>query len=154
MVGGAEVLGAADARVAGGRPGVAAARHLSDKQWQRLTGSFKADTLNAAAPSLPAGAIRLGSVRGPSGPSALQGVCVARDPLGSRPENGRTVGGAQAVTLTRMLLAGPVNLNHPGHYVHWGVIQISYANALVIGIMLLMFGLALVLPFPKGRDPR
>lgn len=56
--------------------------------------------------------------------------------------------------LTRTLLASPVDLNHPGHYLHWGVVQISYANVTVIGIMLLLFGLALVLPFPRGRDPR
>jgi uncharacterized membrane protein len=52
------------------------------------------------------------------------------------------------------LLAGPVNLNHPGHYLQWGVLQISYANMVVIGVMLVLFGLALVLPFPRGRDPR
>ncbi|MCW2674760.1 MAG: hypothetical protein JWP14_3349 [Frankiales bacterium] len=54
----------------------------------------------------------------------------------------------------RMLLASPVNLNHPGHYLHWGVIQISLANLVVIGVMLLVFVLALLLPFPKGRAPR
>ena len=47
-----------------------------------------------------------------------------------------------------------VDLNHPGHYVHWWVIQISVANLVVIGLMLLLFGLALVLPFPKGRSQR
>ncbi len=54
----------------------------------------------------------------------------------------------------RMLLASPVNLNHPGHYLHWGVIQVSYANLVVVATMLVLFALALVLPFPKGRDPR
>lgn len=49
------------------------------------------------------------------------------------------------------LLTAPVNLNHPGHYVHWGVIQISVANLVVIGIMIALFVLALVIPFPKGR---
>ncbi len=47
-----------------------------------------------------------------------------------------------------------VDLNHPGHYLHWGVIQISWANLIVVGVMLLVFGAALVLPFPKGRAPR
>lgn len=47
-------------------------------------------------------------------------------------------------------LAAAVNLNHPGHYVHWGVIQISVANLVVIAIMIVLFVLALVLPFP-GR---
>jgi len=51
-------------------------------------------------------------------------------------------------------VAAPVNLNHTGHYVHWGVIQISVANLVVIGLMVLLFVAALLLPFPKGRDKR
>ena len=50
--------------------------------------------------------------------------------------------------------AAPVNLNHPGHYVHWGVIQISVANLVVIAIMVAVFVAALLLPFPKGRNKR
>jgi len=41
-------------------------------------------------------------------------------------------------------------MNHPGYYLHWGVIQISLANVIVVGLMLLVFALALVLPFPRG----
>jgi hypothetical protein len=48
------------------------------------------------------------------------------------------------------VFAALVDLNHPGHFVHWGFIQISVANLLVIGLMLLVFVLALVLPFPHG----
>jgi hypothetical protein len=44
-----------------------------------------------------------------------------------------------------------VNLNHPGHYVHWGVVQLSVANLVVIGVMIAIFVLAIMLPFPKGR---
>ena len=40
-----------------------------------------------------------------------------------------------------------------GRYLHWGVVQISYANLVVIGLMLVAFVLALVLPFP-GKDRR
>jgi len=47
-------------------------------------------------------------------------------------------------------LAAPVNLNHPGHYVHWGVIQISLANLVVIGLMIVIFLAAILLPFPRG----
>jgi hypothetical protein len=50
------------------------------------------------------------------------------------------------------LVAAPVNLNHRGHYVHWGVIQLSVANLTVIIIMLVVFALAVLLPFPKKRD--
>ena len=45
-------------------------------------------------------------------------------------------------------VAAPVNLNHPGHYLHWGVISISVANLAVIGLMVLIFVAALLLPFP------
>jgi hypothetical protein len=42
-------------------------------------------------------------------------------------------------------------MNNPGYYLHWGVIQISLANLVVIGLMLLVFILALFLPFPGRR---
>ena len=50
------------------------------------------------------------------------------------------------------LMASPLNLNHVGHYVTWGVIQISVANLVVIAAMVVVFLLALLLPFPRGRD--
>ncbi|MDQ1748150.1 MAG: hypothetical protein QOD07_2413 [Frankiaceae bacterium] len=55
-----------------------------------------------------------------------------------------------------MLASGgaPIDLNHPGHYVHWGVIQISVANLIVIAVMIVLFALAIFLPFPKGRGRR
>ncbi len=56
--------------------------------------------------------------------------------------------------MTSTLSAAVVNLDHPGHYLHWGVVQISVANLVVVLVMLALFALALVLPFPKGRDGR
>ncbi len=57
-----------------------------------------------------------------------------------------------------MLIARPpgfaINLNHPGHYVHWGVIQISVSNVVVIGIMVALFIAALFLPFPGSGGHR
>jgi hypothetical protein len=44
-----------------------------------------------------------------------------------------------------------VDLNGSGHYISWGFIQISWANALVIVLMIAVFVLALLLPFPRGR---
>lgn len=41
-----------------------------------------------------------------------------------------------------------------GRYLHWGVLQISATNLIVIGVMVLVFVLALVLPFPGHRDDR
>lgn len=37
-----------------------------------------------------------------------------------------------------------------GRYVHWGVIQISLTNLLIIVGMVVLFVIALLLPFPKG----
>jgi hypothetical protein len=52
------------------------------------------------------------------------------------------------------LLAALINLNSSGHYIHWGFIQMSVANFVVILLMISVFILAIVLPFPrrKGRD--
>jgi hypothetical protein len=49
------------------------------------------------------------------------------------------------------VLATPIDLNGTGHYLHWGVIQISVANLVVVLTMIVVFVLALVLPFPKSR---
>ncbi|MGI8492439.1 MAG: hypothetical protein ACR2NJ_06745 [Acidimicrobiales bacterium] len=45
-----------------------------------------------------------------------------------------------------------VNLTHKGHYVHWGVIQMSVANVVVIALMVLVFILAVAIPFPRDKD--
>lgn len=47
-------------------------------------------------------------------------------------------------------LAGVVPMDHPGTYLHWGWFQISLANLIVIIIMLVVFVVALITPFP-GR---
>ena len=39
-------------------------------------------------------------------------------------------------------------LSRPAYFLHWGVVQISLANFLVIVAMILLFVLALVIPFP------
>jgi hypothetical protein len=54
--------------------------------------------------------------------------------------------------LGRVVGGPPVNLNHPGHYLHWGVIQISVANLVVIAAMVVVFAAAVLLPFPKGKS--
>ena len=40
----------------------------------------------------------------------------------------------------------------PGRYISWGVIQISVANLAIIGVMVLLFILALVVPFPTHDE--
>ena len=54
---------------------------------------------------------------------------------------------------TPYLAAGPlaINLNQPGTYLHWSIFDVSVANLLVIAVMVMIFGAALVLPFPKGK---
>jgi hypothetical protein len=44
-----------------------------------------------------------------------------------------------------------VGLNGTGYYIHWGFFQISLANLIVIILMIVVFVLALLLPFPGGR---
>jgi len=43
-------------------------------------------------------------------------------------------------------------LDSPTTYFHWGFILISMPNLLVIIGMVVLFGIALVLPFPHGGD--
>jgi hypothetical protein len=56
--------------------------------------------------------------------------------------------------MVSILFAALVNLNGSGHYIHWGFIQMSVTNLVVIFLMILVFILAIVLPFPsrKQRD--
>ncbi len=50
------------------------------------------------------------------------------------------------------MIAASGLLSKPAYFLHWGVIQISLANFLVIVAMIVVFVLALVLPFPHGRQ--
>ena len=40
------------------------------------------------------------------------------------------------------------NLDHPAHVVHWHFIRLPLANVIVIGLMLVVFAIAIALPFP------
>jgi hypothetical protein len=46
------------------------------------------------------------------------------------------------------------NLNHPAHTVDWSFVHLSVANVVVIGLMFVVFALAILLPFPgaSARD--
>jgi hypothetical protein len=39
-------------------------------------------------------------------------------------------------------------MDQPAGYLHWGFILISWPNLLLIGLMVVLFAVALVLPFP------
>ena len=53
------------------------------------------------------------------------------------------------ISLAAILVAVPSS----GTYIHWGVINISLTNALIILAMVIVFVLAILLPFPRAsRD--
>jgi hypothetical protein len=52
------------------------------------------------------------------------------------------------------MLGAIVNLNHPAHTVDWSFIHLSVSNVIVIVLMLIVFVLAIVLPFPGATRRR
>ena len=50
------------------------------------------------------------------------------------------------------LFGSIVNLGGNGRYLHWHFIYISVANLIVICLMLVVFVLAILLPFPGHRS--
>src|SRR5579863_2922473 len=48
--------------------------------------------------------------------------------------------------------AGPlaIDINQPGSFVHWSIFTVSVANLVLIAVMVVIFGAALLLPFPRG----
>lgn len=50
-----------------------------------------------------------------------------------------------------MWIVAFVNMDQPAHYLHWRWILISVPNLLVIVLMVVVFGLAIALPFPGSR---
>src|SRR5579864_8239726 len=47
-----------------------------------------------------------------------------------------------------------IDLNQPGTYIHWSIFTVSVANLALIAVMVVIFGAALLLPFPKDRHPQ
>jgi len=50
--------------------------------------------------------------------------------------------------------ATTVLASEAGTYVHWGVVQISLTNLIIIGLMVVLFVLAILLPFPGHERDR
>jgi hypothetical protein len=46
------------------------------------------------------------------------------------------------------MLGAVFNLNNPAHVVHWHFFEMSVSNLVVICLMLIVFVLAILLPFP------
>ena len=51
------------------------------------------------------------------------------------------------------VLGALIDLNSPGRYVHWGFIQISVANIVVIALMFVVFAAAILIPFSHRDRP-
>ena len=50
-----------------------------------------------------------------------------------------------------VLIGALINLNGSGRYINWGFIQISVANLVVIILMVVVFVLAILFPFPRRK---
>ena len=48
-------------------------------------------------------------------------------------------------------MAAVFNLNHPAHLVHWHFFQMTVSNVVVIVVMVAVFALAILAPFPHQR---
>jgi hypothetical protein len=52
------------------------------------------------------------------------------------------------------MTAAIFNLNHPAHTVHWHFFLMTVSNILVIVLMLVVFAVAVLAPFPGHRRRR
>lgn len=52
------------------------------------------------------------------------------------------------------MIAAIFNLNHPAHTVHWHFIDLSVSNVIVIVLMLVVFVVAILAPFPRHGEGR
>jgi len=56
------------------------------------------------------------------------------------------------VLLVSSVMGALVDLNGKGRYVHWGFIQISVANLVVIALMAIVFIGAIIVPYRRHGD--
>ena len=57
------------------------------------------------------------------------------------------------MTFSGTFLSTVGNLDNPGRYLHWSIFTVSEANLALIAVMVVIFGAALVIPFPgHARD--
>jgi hypothetical protein len=58
-----------------------------------------------------------------------------------------------AIALVFTTLFGAlIDLNKPGNYIHWGFIQMSYGNLIVIILMVIVFFAAILIPFKSHNS--
>lgn len=58
---------------------------------------------------------------------------------------------SSAAIVLGTLFGSLIDLNKPGNYVHWGFIQLSYGNLLVIVLMIIVFFAAILIPFRSHK---
>ena len=58
---------------------------------------------------------------------------------------------SSAAIVLGTLFGSLIDLNKPGNYVHWGFIQMSYGNLLVIVLMIIVFFAAILIPFKSHK---
>ncbi len=58
---------------------------------------------------------------------------------------------SSAAIVLGALFGSLIDLNKPGNYVHWGFIQMSYGNLLVIVLMVIVFFAAILIPFKSHK---
>ncbi len=51
------------------------------------------------------------------------------------------------------MTAAVFNLDHPANTVHWQFFSMSVANVVVIVVLLVVFAVAILAPFPGHRGP-
>jgi hypothetical protein len=50
------------------------------------------------------------------------------------------------------VLGAVFNLNNPAHVIHWHFINLTDSNVIVIAVMIVVFVLAIALPFPGAAS--
>jgi len=50
------------------------------------------------------------------------------------------------------LVSSAIQMNSPGRYLHWSIFTVSVANLALIAVMVVIFGAALLLPFPRSKS--
>jgi hypothetical protein len=50
------------------------------------------------------------------------------------------------------VLGAVFNLNSPAHVINWGFIHLTVSNVVVIAVMIVVFVLAIALPFPGAAS--
>jgi len=58
---------------------------------------------------------------------------------------------SSAAIVLGTLFGSLIDLNKPGNYIHWGFIQMSYGNLLVIILMVIVFFAAILIPFKSHK---